>query len=388
MNTPCCTDDSLIYLLAFAFLVSLFFYLHKPHRPSHEFHSDIERKITNPFKRWYDTILRRTHLQTHLQRMEFIREGMRQRGLSYFKGERGVDGSTEGFTQKGGDADTDSRENTNDKKGEEKDERVVDTTPPRSKRTIEEWSEHKRRRTFDVQVEPYNSDYMKVYDKLTYSNVKFDYEVGIIMHHLKKARLFSGVLILDVGCGSGNHVAHLRNNRYEVIGLDKSDAAISFCKKRHSDHAESYRVGDVMLPTQFREKMFTHILCLNSTIYYMDDARLFFKNCATWLKTGGLLFLHMIDDFEQRYYDTNGWIKLKDGTKYKSSYDIHKGKTYVDEKIKDTNGNVLLNKHVMHNVGETEKLLRYADKSGLVVIRKYSLKKVGFKHHYMYVLKK
>ena len=394
MKTPCCTDDSLIYLLAFAFLVSVFFYLHKPHRPSEEFHSGIGKAIGLPISNAVNRVKRK------LDELGGIREEMRIKAhgtVEGFRTRKDGGGGGGGEKTKAGEKDAkivakkDIKETESNSETNSEDTRVKGREGGSSgerQRTIEEWSEHKRRPTFDVQVEPYNTDYMQVYDKLTYSNAKFDYEIGIILHHLKKARIFAGVSILDVGCGTGNHVAHLRNSRYEVIGLDRSEDAVNFCQRRHSDHKENYKVGDAMLPTQFREKMFTHILCLNNTIYYMEDASLFFKNCATWLKNDGLLFLHMIDDFEQRYFDTNGWIKLKGGTRYKSSYDVHKGKTYVDEKIKDRTGNILLNKHVMYNVGETEKLLRMADKKGLIVIRKYSLKKVGFKHHYLYVLKK
>jgi 2-polyprenyl-3-methyl-5-hydroxy-6-metoxy-1,4-benzoquinol methylase len=208
------------------------------------------------------------------------------------------------------------------------------------------------------------------------------------MNYMKKTRVLELVRILDVGCGSGLHVAYLRNQGYDVVGLDRSKDAIDYCKTTHFEHADAFRHGDAQLPTQFRDGAFSHIVCLNSTIYYMDDPRTFFRNCAKWLKDGGRMFVHMVDDIEQRYYDTNGWVRMKSGIRYKSTYDVIDGKTMFDEKVKDVHGNVMRNQHVLHNVGQTERLLEMAERSDLRVTKKYSLKRAGFEHHYMYVLQK
>ena len=252
-------------------------------------------------------------------------------------------------------------------------------------KTAEEWSREKRPK-FDVEYEPFNSKYVQLYDKLTFVTKKFDYETTIIMRHLKKARIFSGVHILDVGCGTGHHVAFLKNKGYDVVGLDKSKDVVEYCKKVHTDYAESFRDGDALRSTLFRDKVFSHIICLNSTIYYMEDIPLFFKNCATWLKEDGLLFVHMIDEVEQRYFETNGWVNAKNGLKYKSSYDVEGKMTIITEKIKDKDDNAMVNQHTMYNVGKTEMILKAAKANGFAIIKKYTLKKSGFRHQYIYVM--
>ena len=53
--------------------------------------------------------------------------------------------------------------------------------------------------------------------------------------------------------------------------------------------------GDVTEPIQFTRNQFTHILCLNQTIYEIEDKHAFFTNCRYWLRNGGALVLHLVD---------------------------------------------------------------------------------------------
>ena len=413
LATPCCSDMSMVYLLAVAFIVGLFVYLHKPHRPK-------EFALGAP-NTHYEKLLERIRgakrsasrsastFASHFSRASST-EGFSEGPKGSTKGatkekEKGKKGATEG---KKGATEGATKEKEKGKKdatksdGAETDDDDDDDTAEgggtfaregtegaakKKAMTAKEWAEVGRP-TFDVQNDPFNAQYMRIYDKLTFTQAKFDYETALVEKHIQKARIFSGVSVLDVGCGTGRHVAHMRNRGYEAIGLDKSPNAVEHCKKLHPSKSKHFIQGDALLSTQFKDRAFTHILCLNNTLYYLDDHGVFFRNCSIWMKPDGLLFLHLVDDIEQRYYDTSGWVRLKDGTKYKSTYDVLGDKTLVDEKIKDADGNVLLNKHVMHHVGKTERILKAAQRHGLDVVRKYPLKKVGFKHHYLYVLQR
>lgn len=398
---PCCSNLGIVYFLVFLLVVGLVVYMHEPHRIGGGFEDNaLVRRLTD----WLD-------IRPVLRDISSIigggsgsnREGLKNKNAKDTeKGQAKRADKKEKEQAKraekradDNDDDNDGDDMDNDEGGDEDGDDVGGGTANERSRerehTIEEWDEYKRpgrRSTFDVHYEPFNTKYMNLYDSITFSNKKFDYETMIIMKYMKKARMFSSINVLDIGCGTGMHVAFLKNHGYDVVGLDKSSDAVDYCKRVHNQHAGSFRVGDAMRMTQFKDDAFSHILCLNSTIYYMDNVPQFLKNCWTWLNADGLLFLHLVDDIELRYYDTNGWVKLNNGIKYKSTYDVQSKRIMFNEKIKDSGDNVLANQHTLYNVGDTQMILKAATKRGFVVLRKYSLKKSGFRHHYIYVLQK
>ena len=378
LKTPCCTNSYFMFILVAIFVVGLIAYVHLPHRTNAEFlSSSIGQKAEGFLNRTREGFLGSKEKGEK-------RSGSKQGGS---KGDKEHENKEEKSKEALRLADDDS-DGDEPIEGDEKG--ILNKRPKKSEKkedwkTAEEWSREKRPK-FDVEYEPFNSKYVQLYDKLTFVTKKFDYETTIIMRHLKKARIFSGVHILDVGCGTGHHVAFLKNKGYDVVGLDKSNDVVEYCKKVHNQYADSFRTGDALRSTLFRDKVFSHIICLNSTIYYMEDIPLFFKNCVTWLKEDGLLFVHMIDEVEQRYFETNGWVNAKNGLKYKSSYDVQGKTTIITEKIKDKDDNAMVNQHTMYNVGKTEMILKAAKANGFVIIKKYTLKKSGFRHQYIYVM--
>ena len=405
---PCCSNLGIVYFLVFLLVVGLVVYMHEPHGGGVFGDNALVRRLTD----WLD-------IRPVLHDISSIigggsgsnREGLKNKNAKdpekeqakqaqakrAEKGEKAEKEQAQTQWTKRADGDDDDDDDDGDDDDDDKDgDAGGGTANERSRereRTVEEWDEYKRpghgrRSTFDVHYEPFNAKYMNLYDSITFSNKKFDYETMIIMKYMKKARMFSSINVLDVGCGTGMHVAFLKNQGYDVVGLDKSSDAVDYCKRVHDQHADSFRVGDAMRVTQFKDDAFSHILCLNSTIYYMDNVPQFLKNCWMWLNADGLLFLHLVDDIELRYYDTNGWVKLKNGIKYKSTYDVQGKRIMFNEKIKDSGDNVLANQHTLYNVGDTQMILKAATKRGFVVLRKYSLKKSGFRHHYIYVLQK
>jgi len=63
----------------------------------------------------------------------------------------------------------------------------------------------------------YDDFYADIYDYLVFSNQKDDYEVGEIIN---KTSPTSQSRILDVGSGTGHHVATLASQGFVVIGMD------------------------------------------------------------------------------------------------------------------------------------------------------------------------
>lgn len=325
---PSCSNPFLLISLLAILIIGMFFYIHKPHHHSIMFYSNFDNLFKNS-----------KHFMEGLQ-------------------------------------------NKQNKQNKSNDPKLKDNSI-----SAKQWSLSKKS-NYAAPSYSFPDQYVQIYDQLTFSNSKFNFETMIILKYLKKSRMFASIKILDVGCTTGLHSKFFTNKGYDTIGVDKSKDVIEYCKGQFPDNKKIFKVGDAQSSLLFKEDEFSHILCMNSTIYYMNDMKQFLKNCYYWLKDDGILFLHLVDDVEQRYFDTNGWIKLDSGVSYKSTYDLDKHVTTINEKIKHSDGKVLIHQQKMYNVGKTEEILHTAKKLHFTILKKISLKKVGFQHHFVFVLQK
>ena len=136
----------------------------------------------------------------------------------------------------------------------------------------------------------YDDFYADIYDYLVFNNIKDEYEVGEIMN---KTSASSQSKILDIGCGTGHHVAELSGRSIDVIGIDISQSMIKKAKANYPDY--QFQVKDATKSQNFEPDTFTHILCMYFTIYYIQDKAVFFENCYNWLMPGGYLIVHLVD---------------------------------------------------------------------------------------------
>jgi len=249
----------------------------------------------------------------------------------------------------------------------------------------------------------YDEFYSDIYDYLVYNNVKDSYEVGEIIN---KTLPSEQSVILDVGSGTGHHVADLSSKNYNVVGMDISPAMINKAKEFYPDH--NFIVGDALKSDKFYPNSFTHILCLYFTIYYMKDKLIFFKNCMNWLKPGGYLVLHLVDRdmFDpilppgnplimvspQKYADkriTHTNITFND-FKYDANFDLDE-KTDIatfSEKFKfNDSGKVRKNEHKMY-MPSSESILQMAQEVGFLIQGQVDLVKVAYEYQYLYILVK
>jgi SAM-dependent methyltransferase len=249
----------------------------------------------------------------------------------------------------------------------------------------------------------YDDFYSDVYDYLVYNNIKDSYEVGEIIN---KTLPSEESIILDVGSGTGHHVADLASKNYNVVGMDVSPAMINKAKEFYPDY--NFVVGDALKSDKFYPNSFTHILCLYFTIYYMKDKMLFFKNCMNWLKPGGYLVLHLVDRdmFDpilppgnpliivspQKYADkriTNTSITFND-FKYDANFDLD-DKTDIatfSEKFKfKDSGKVRKNEHKMY-MPTSESIIQMAQEVGFLLQGQVDLVKVAYEYQYLYILVK
>jgi SAM-dependent methyltransferase len=98
-----------------------------------------------------------------------------------------------------------------------------------------------------------------------------------------------GNRLLDVACGTGNHIAYLKQH-YTVEGLDSSSDMLRIARKKHPDVA--FHRGDM---TSFKLKNELDVItCLFSAIGHVKTKtrmRKAVRNMGSHLESGGLMIL-------------------------------------------------------------------------------------------------
>ena len=249
----------------------------------------------------------------------------------------------------------------------------------------------------------YDHFYADIYDYLVFNNLKDDYEVGYI---LNSASPSSKSKILDVGCGTGHHVASFGSKGLDVIGIDISPSMIKKAKENFPDY--KFNIADALDGSIFEPNSFTHILCMYFTVYYFKDKTQFFNNCFKWLMPGGYLIIHLVDRerFDpilppgnpllyvspQRYAKeriTSTKVKFTDFS-YSADFqlDSKNDKALFVEKFKnDSDGKVRKNEHVMY-MPDVQQIVDEAQASGFIVESKADLLQCQYEYQYLYVFVK
>lgn len=159
-----------------------------------------------------------------------------------------------------------------------------------SKNNSKEGFEQQDKFLFKKGPDIYDDFYASIYDYLVYNSIKTDFEVGTIVNSVNPS---SKSVILDIGSGTGHHVAKLNEQHLDVIGIDISPSMVKEARKNYPQF--KFILGDALDVNQFKASSFTHILCLYFTIYYFKDKRDFFDNCMDWLMPGGNLVVHLVN---------------------------------------------------------------------------------------------
>jgi len=251
--------------------------------------------------------------------------------------------------------------------------------------------------------EVYDDFYAEIYDYLVFNAIKNEYEIGAIVNETTPS---NKSVILDVGCGTGHHVAKLSEKNLNVVGIDISPSMISQAKTNYPNY--DFQVGDVLNSSTFQQGTFTHILCLYFTIYYFKNKQLFFNNCMDWLMPGGYLIVHIVDkdNFDpilppgnpliitspQKYADkriTNTKVTFNDFV-YQSKFDLNPNNSDTatfSEKFKFNNGKTRKQEHKLYMESESEIIERAKD-VGFIVQGQIDLVKCSYENQYLFILMK
>lgn len=137
----------------------------------------------------------------------------------------------------------------------------------------------------------YDEFYGEIYDKIMLPHERAEYEIDEIIKLLQPESRFS--TMLDVGSGTGAVINCLRKKGYKTYGIDQSQAMIDVSKTTYKDI--EVKCDNVENPMAFDRALFTHIFCMNFTIYEIENKLAFFNNCFYWLQNNGYLVLHLAE---------------------------------------------------------------------------------------------
>lgn len=123
----------------------------------------------------------------------------------------------------------------------------------------------------------------------------------------QRALQLSEGTILDVGCGSGNHVLWLQNKGFQIKGIDTSKGAIEVCKIRGIRDAE-------LRPLLAETGTFdTILLLMNGTGIFQElfQVSKYLKHLKSLLKPNGQILIDS-SDISYMYKDEDGstWIDV------------------------------------------------------------------------------
>ncbi|WCL50215.1 class I SAM-dependent DNA methyltransferase [Leptospira sp. GIMC2001] len=135
---------------------------------------------------------------------------------------------------------------------------------------------------------------MKLYSELAeyYFDIekpgrKLDEEIHFVSEVFKRHNVKS---VVDIGCGSGEHVKDLQAMGFKIMGIDSSPKMIETAKNRFPHcRFEVGRMEDYKL-----KEPIDGLVCLFGTFNYLmtnDDIKKFFQNAYKNLKTAGILIL-------------------------------------------------------------------------------------------------
>ena len=153
--------------------------------------------------------------------------------------------------------------------------------------------------------EIYDNFYSKLYDYIYLNNKKNEDEINYIKSYFKD---FNYTKILDVGCGTGNHV-NLLNENYNIVGIDSSKEMINIAKKKYPKC--DFQNIDFLANNFFDNNTYTHILCLNKAFYEIKNIKNFFMQCNSLLNNNGYLIINLIDKNNFTPYTSETTKKIK-----------------------------------------------------------------------------
>ena len=136
----------------------------------------------------------------------------------------------------------------------------------------------------------YDDFYVGIYEQLFFKSFSNSFEVGNIINHTNPS---SESIILQIGSKTGNTIEQLRKKNLPAIGTDIHNEFVNISSKNFPKC--SFQQANPLNKISFRDNSFTHILCLDLTLYTIQNKSMFIKNCFEWLMPGGFFVCNLVD---------------------------------------------------------------------------------------------
>jgi len=270
-----------------------------------------------------------------------------------------------------------------------------------------------------IDSEVFDLFYSKYYDDIHENKDRDVAQLKIILNYAKNKKF---VKFLDVGCGTGYHVSLLDKMKYDVVGIDKSKTMIAAAKSKYHDC--NFNVGDILNNNLYDYSSFTHIICLNKTIYYIKDKDTFFDNCSLLLTSDGLLIIHLVDRDKfkpfiiykndktvlynpEKYNNaiTRNLIKINSSLEYVCEYeknedyetsetnelaklDLNNPYSYYKETFQNVETNNVRKNIINLYMPTIDEIVAIAKVKGFIVKDKQSLASIDHNNEFLFILKK
>ena len=149
------------------------------------------------------------------------------------------------------------------------------------------------------------------YYDLIYFDKNYEKECMFLLSVIQKNKI-SGKMLVDFGCGTGEHAIILSKKGYDVTGIDKSKKILSIAQKKIVERNDSIQLVHGDISTIKLKKKFDIAISMFSTLCYITNIQKFkeaLKNIRIHLKTNGVLIFD--------YWNGNAVITQKPSIKTK-----------------------------------------------------------------------
>jgi SAM-dependent methyltransferase len=254
----------------------------------------------------------------------------------------------------------------------------------------------------------YDGFYAGVYDQLVQGQKeRIPYEVEIIDSYLERLIPEKNTWnILDVGCGTADHLAEIMKlGCGSATGLDRSQAMINKARAKYPSVNINWKIGDAITTDLFAPEQFSCVCFFYFTLYYFPNRRDVFRNCYQWMRPGSVLVLHVVnrDKFDpildsaspfpafslQKYSKSR---VTKSGVtfekfEYNADFDLDKENASFTEEFKFKDGTVRKQRHELY-MPTMEQIVKDAEASGFRHRDYVDLKTIGYEYQYLVFLVK
>ncbi len=110
----------------------------------------------------------------------------------------------------------------------------------------------------------------------------------------------SARVVVDLGCGTGEHARHLASRGFRAVGIDRSEAQITQARDYENEFGEQgpeFVLGEISDLPRLTEERFGAALCLGNVVPHLEDREMAraLEAVASRMVTGGRLVLQLLN---------------------------------------------------------------------------------------------